>query len=214
MDRNIRNGSRKSRKDFSKKLIPHLGYYIIVTDTKETEHNYLSGLRDSIPTKLQRNLVIKVSKTDTEHLVQEALRISSLHPQYGQPWIIFDRDQVKNFDAIIEKAVSSGIKVGWTNPCIEEWFSAYFGTMPTYADSVACCDGFGSTFKKASGQKYEKSDKSIYNKLNKYGDEVKAIQIANQKLKEQKASCNKKPSEMSPCTTVHILVDEIKSKIK
>ena len=57
--------SRPSEKDFSKKLIPHLGYYIIVTDTKETENNYLSGLRDSIPTELQRNLVIKVSKTDT-----------------------------------------------------------------------------------------------------------------------------------------------------
>lgn len=214
MDRNSRKGLRKPRESFAKKHTPHLGYYIIVTDTKETEHNYLTGLRDSIPQELQRNLVIKISETNTEDLVQEVLRIFSLHPQYGEPWIIFDRDQVKNFDSIIEEASNAGVKVGWTNPCIEEWFSAYFGTMPTYSDSVSCCAGFSNTFKRVTSQKYEKSDKAIYNKLNRYGNEEKAIKLATQKFKEQASDCTKKPSEMCPCTTVHILVEEIKSKMK
>ena len=213
MGSNARNGKRKPRESNTRKLIPHLGYYIIVTDTKETEHNYFSGLKDSIPVELQRNLVIKINEASTDELVQEALKISALHPQYGQPWIIFDRDQVKNFDEIIEKANAAGVKVGWTNPCIEEWFSAYFGTMPTYNDSVACCSGFSSNFLKATGQAYKKSDKAIYNKLNQYGDEANAIKIANRKLKAHISNGIKKPSEMCPCTTVQILIEEIKSKI-
>ena len=214
MARNERTGKRKTREQLSKHRIPRLGYYLIVTDTKETEENYIRGLKNSIPPELQDKLVIKVRKTKTKSLVDEALDFVSLHPQYGEPWIIFDRDQVQDFDTIIEEAENKGIHVGWTNPCIEEWFSAYFGTMPTYSDSVSCCSGFGETFKKASGQKYEKSDKAIYEKLNRFGNEEKAIQIAKQKLNEQKSNCKDKPSEMCPCTTVHILVNEIKSKIK
>lgn len=54
-----RNGKRKTREQLSKRRVPELGYYFIVTDTKETEQNYLLGLRDSIPKELQGKLVIK-----------------------------------------------------------------------------------------------------------------------------------------------------------
>lgn len=36
-----RSGKRKTREQFSKRRIPELGYYFIVTDTKETEQNYM-----------------------------------------------------------------------------------------------------------------------------------------------------------------------------
>jgi hypothetical protein len=85
--------------------------------------------------------------------------------------------------------------------------------MPTYQDSVTCCSGFGTTFEKGTRQKYKKSDRQIYNKLCKYGDERQAITIAKQKLKEQQ-KIKDKPSEMCPATTVHLLVEEIKEKIE
>lgn len=115
-----RNGSRKIRRQLFKQRIPKLGYYFIVTDTKETEQNYMFGLRNSIPPELQGKLVIKVVKTKTKNLVEEALNLASLNPQYGEIWIIFDRDQVQNFDEIISEAITKGINIGWTNPCIEE----------------------------------------------------------------------------------------------
>jgi len=43
-----RSGKRKTREQLSKRRVPELGYYFIVTDTKETEQNYMLGLRDSI----------------------------------------------------------------------------------------------------------------------------------------------------------------------
>lgn len=209
-----RNGNRKTREQLSKRRIPKLGYYFIVTDTKETEQNYMHGLRDSIPQELRGNLVIKVIKTKTKNLVEEALNLASLNPQYGEIWIIFDRDQVQGFDDIISEALSKGINVGWTNPCIEEWFSAYFGTMPTYNNSVACCEGFEQIFERIAQQKYIKSDPAIYAKLNRFGNEKEAIQLATQKKHEHEMNCKGKPSEMCPGTTVHLLVDEIKSKIE
>lgn len=214
MPKDKRNGQRKARSIGSRSNIPDLGYYLIVTDTKETEQNYMFGLRDSIPNVLKRRLIIKVSKTKTDNLVNEALSQAALQPQYGEPWIIFDRDQVKDFDDIIQNAKAAGINAGWSNPCIEIWFNAYFGAMPTYQTSVTCYNSFEETFEKAAKQKYKKSDKQIYYKLCQYGDEVKAIEIAEKKLKQCSQNGMDKPSEMCPATTVHRLVEEIKDKIK
>lgn len=41
-----RNGKRKTRDQLAKRRVPELGYYFIVTDTEETEQNYMYGLRD------------------------------------------------------------------------------------------------------------------------------------------------------------------------
>lgn len=214
MSRHERNGNRKPRERQVNKRVPKLGYYFVVTDTKETEQNYMYGLRDSIPKELQGKLVIKVVKTKTKNLVEEAINLASLNPQYGETWIIFDRDQVQNFDEIIRQANEKGIKVGWTNPCIEAWFSAYFGSMPTYQDSVSCCAGFSRTFEQESRQKYIKSDKAIYEKLNRFGNEATAVDLAQKKFEEHRANCKNRPSEMCPCTTVHWLVSEVKSKVE
>lgn len=126
-----RSSNRKTREQLSKR-IPKLGYYFIVTDTKETEQNYMHGLRDSIPQSMRDNIVIKVVKAKTVDLVDKAVSLAALNPQYSEAWIVFDRDQVKNFDAIIEESLKKGLHVGWSNPCIEIWFHAYFGTMPSF----------------------------------------------------------------------------------
>ncbi len=212
LSRTDRNGKRKPREQLSKR-IPKLGYYFIVTDTKETEQNYMYGLRDSIPPSIQEKLFIKVVKSKTVDLVDKAISLASLNPQYSEVWIVFDRDQVKNFDKIISKAEEKGIKVGWSNPCIEIWFHAYFGSMPTFQTSMQCCQGFEKCFEKKVEQKYMKSDKDVYNKLCKFGDEKKAIKLAEQKLDQQIKNGVELPSKMCPCTTVHMLIDEIKKKI-
>ena len=106
-----RNGKRKTRDQLAKRRVPELGYYFIVTDTEETEQNYMHGLRDSIPKELQDKLVIKVIKTKSNNLVDEARNLASVNPQYGEIWIIFDRDEVKNFDEIIRQATPIQIRI-------------------------------------------------------------------------------------------------------
>jgi len=212
--KNERNGQRKFRTIGSRSKDPDLGYYLIVTDTKETERNYIKGLKESIPEELRRRLVIKVTQTETKDLVNETLNLAALQPQYSEPWIIFDRDQVKNFDDIIKKAENSGIKVAWSNPCIEIWFSTYFNEMPVSQTSTACCSDFSKIFKDKVKQRYLKSDDKIYHKLYKYGNEELAIKLAENKLKEQVRNEVKKYSEMCPATTVHRLIKDIREKIE
>lgn len=205
-------GKRKKRSSAPTR-IPDLGHYYIVTDTKETEKNYIYGLRDSLPSKLQGRIAIEVSQAKTKNLVETCKEKSSLHPQYSQPWIILDRDKVQNFDEIISLAEKYDIAVGWSNPCIETWFSTYFGDMSSCLDSVSCCHNFSQTFEKKTQKEYDKANKQIYEILNRYGDEKQALHRAELRLQEH-LKRNTTPSNMYPCTTVHRLVDEIKEKTK
>lgn len=213
MAKSDRTGKRKPREAFRTR-VPDLGYYFIVTDTKETEKNYFYGLWDSLPKKLQERIVIKVSKAKTKDLVKSCKEQAALEPQYRQPWIVFDRDRVVNFDEIIAQAQKEEVNVGWFNPCIEIWFDAYFGKMHSYNDSVMCCRKFGETYEQKTRQEYHKDNQRIYAILNRFGNEDQAIQIADNRLRGYLRDGIKKPSEMCPGTTVYRLVDEIKEKVK
>ena len=107
MARVDRTGKRKKRETATRR-VPDLGYYIVVTDAKGTEKNYLYGLKESLPEELRGRIVIKVSTAKTDELVESCKSQASLEPQYGEPWIVFDRDRVTRFDEIIQKARKEG----------------------------------------------------------------------------------------------------------
>ena len=213
MAKTDRTGNRKKRESATRRE-PDLGYYIVMTDAKKTERNYLYGLRDSLPNELQGRIVIKVSTAETDELVETCKNQSSLEPQYGEPWIVFDRDRVIRFDEIVQSAYKENIRVGWSNPCIEIWFDAYFGQMHGYQDSTQCTHRFAETYERRTGIEYSKADEHIFNILNRYGNEDNAINVAERRLQAHIKSGVVKPSEMVPATTLHHLVDEIKHKTK
>ncbi len=176
-----RRGARRDRSRNISSRVPELGYYLIITDTRETEKNYFDGLRKTIPENLKNRLVIKVEKSCTVDLIKKCKEILSKEPQYRIPWIVLDRDQVECFDRIIDDAENNGIKVGWSNPCIEIWFYSYFGIMPLYIESTVCCEKFKDKFQAVTKNVYQKSDNEIYYKLNKFGNEESALKIAELK---------------------------------
>ena len=49
-------------------------------------------------------IVRKVEKAKTDELVSSCKEQAALEPQYGEPWIVFDRDRVVRFDEIIKQA--------------------------------------------------------------------------------------------------------------
>lgn len=109
-------------------------------------------------------------------------------------------------------AEKNDINAGWSNPCFEIWMYAYFGEMPAIRESYTCCDRFAEKFEKVTGQKYLKKDRNIYRKLVQYGDEEKAVQVANQCYKKCIDEGKNKPSEMWPVSMVQSLVEEIQRK--
>lgn len=208
-----RAGKRKDRNQRMGQRVPELGYYLIVTDTEETEKNYFEGLRDSIPAELKDRLTIKVEKAKTVELVKKALELVGKESQYRIPWIVFDRDQVKGFDEIIWTAEKNGVHAGWSNPCFEIWMYAYFGEMPAIRESYICCDRFADKFEKVTGQKYRKNDRDVYRKLVQYGDFEQAVVLVERSLKKCVDDGKKLPSEMWPACMVQRLVAEIQKKI-
>ena len=80
-----RAGKRRDRNQRVGTRIPELGYYLIVTDTEETEKNYFEGLRDSIPAELKDRLVIKVEKARTVELVKRVMELTDSESQYRIP---------------------------------------------------------------------------------------------------------------------------------
>lgn len=208
MARSDRNGQRKGRES-RKRRKPDLGYYFVLTDTKATEKNYLMGLHKSLPDDIRKRIVVKVSNSKTSDLVNSCKSMLALEPQYAQPWIVFDRDKVPQFDEIIQEAERKGIDVGWSNPCIEIWFDAYFGHMHAYMDSKQCCNRFAETFERETGREYSKSDEQLYELLNRYGDEEKAIKLAEDRIRSYEDGGISKPSEMCPGTKIYLLVNMI-----
>ena len=214
MAKKDRSGNRKSREKSRRHKVPELGYYLIVTDTEATEKCYFEGLRKSLSKDMQDKLIIRVVETKTKEMINKCLELTAYEAQYRIPWIVFDRDQVSDFDEIIEEAKARGIEVGWSNPCFEIWMYAYFGAMPVIYESWKCCSEFGKIYERKTGQEYDKAKRSMYDKVCKNGDEEAAIKIAEQKFKQCIREGKTKPSEMCPCTTVHKLVREIRQKAK
>ena len=181
MARNDRTGNRKTRDQREKKRLPEMGYYLVVTDTEATERCFFNGLHASLPESVKQKLVIKVVETKTQNLIQKCREMTAYEAQYRIPWIVFDRDQVPNFDEIIKEASESDIHVGWSNPCFEIWMFTYFGSMPAISESWTCCSKFGELYEKRTGQKYSKADADMYQRLTENGDEAAAINLAQRK---------------------------------
>ena len=146
-------GNRKAREQRKQFKTTEPGYYLIGTDAKATERCFFTGLHQALPEDVKNKLVIKVVETKTRTMIDKCLELTAYDAQYRIPWIVFDRDQVQGFDEIIDKAVSKGMQVGWSNPCFKIWMYAYFGSMPAIQNSVTCCFEFGREYETKTRQK-------------------------------------------------------------
>lgn len=211
MSAKSREGRMRKRSERSR-FAPELGYYIIVTDATKTEKHYFEGLRNSLPPDLARKLTIKVhAGVVPEELVSFCLKQVATNPQYAEPWIVIDRDEVARFDDLVAEAQAHDIKVAWSNQCFEAWMSMYFGSIIHEENAQRCTNRFGVIFEKATGSPYRKNDERLYEKLSAYGDEESALRRSEKQLESLSQDC-KQPSAMVPCSTVHELVGEIRSK--
>ena len=85
-DRNVRFATRE----------PVLGYYLIVTDTEETEKNYFEGLKNSIPFEIRDRIVIKVEKAKTTYNLVELLLEFITQLKYSKLKLALPRRQLRS----------------------------------------------------------------------------------------------------------------------
>jgi hypothetical protein len=95
---------KKSRSERKLRSL-RLGGYLIITDTEATEANYFHGLKEKIPSHLKRDLQIKVyNNKELDNIINFASSERNKDSRFRSIWIVFDRDEVKNFD---EKACAN-----------------------------------------------------------------------------------------------------------
>ena len=205
----------EKRRDQRQKRRLRLGGYLIITDAAETEVNYFNGFRSSIPSNLKNDLQFKVfSSKELKTIIDFALSERNKDVRFRNVWIVFDRDEVSNFEGLIDAAKQAQMNAGWSNPCFEIWMSAYFGKMKNVNTSIQCCTEFGRLLLKYTNKKaYKKSDEDIYDVLIRNGNENEAICLAKRRYEAKSTECQR-PSEMTACTTVYQLIEEIKEKMQ
>ncbi len=210
MKRTSRLSEKRSER---KKVLLKSGAYLIVTDAEKTEKNYFEGIKASISDNLKNDLQIKIySNKALSKIIDFAAEQRNKDERFRDIWLVFDRDEVKNFDKLIEEAKEAKMNVGWSNPCFETWLMSYFQLPKNIEESQKCCETFEKIFKENTGKKYKKSEEKIYNILCENGDENRAIERAREKYHQVRKDYSQ-PSKMIGCTIVYKLVEELKKKI-
>ena len=208
-----RTNRLSKKRNERKKILLKSGAYLIITDTEKTEKNYFEGIKNIIPDNLKNDLQIKIySNKALSKIIDFAAEERNKDERFRDIWLVFDRDEVKNFDELIEEAKKSKMNVAWSNLCFEIWLMSYFQLPKNINVSQKCCETFEKIFKENTSKKYKKSEEKIYNILCENGDENRAIERAREKYHQVKKEYSK-PSKMIGCTTVYKLVEELKKKI-
>lgn len=214
-----RREARKQRKyEF---ITPKANSFLIVTEGERTEPLYFNGLKELIREKIGGMVdVIEVPVIDvcgegsstgklleiTEKIVKDANII------YQNIWVVFDKDDFKDFDKAITDGINKGYKMAWSNQSFEYWLYLHF----YYSDSALhrddLCKKLDDIFKAygLGDGTYKKNYEDIYNLVNTYNGVNTAIKNAKRRMASFKNGINK-PSEYDPGTTVYILVEELKT---
>ena len=211
-----RRAARKQRKHEYRK--PKANSFLIVTEGKRTEPLYFKGMQQLIKEKTGGNIevveapVIEIRGEGcgtgklieiTDRLVKEARII------YQNVWVVFDKDDFRDFDQAISTGEEKGNKIAWSNQSFEYWLYLHF----CYSDSALHRDEWRAKLDeifrkyKIGGGKYRKNDTHIY-QLVKDGVDTAIANAEKQMAGYEKSG--KKPSEYDPGTTVYKLVKELK----
>ena len=88
-----------------KKVFLKSGACLCVTDAEKTEKNYFEGIKNIIPDSLKNDLQIKIySNKPLAKIIDFAAEQRNKDERFRDIWLVFDRDEVKNFDKLTEEA--------------------------------------------------------------------------------------------------------------
>lgn len=187
---------------------------LIVTEGKATEPLYFNSLVDYIhihyasDLSFHPNIDVQGKGKSTVNLVNDAIQtMAHSHKLYQQCWVVFDKDEYRDFDEAIKLAKEYDINVAWSNPSFEYWLFLHFGYDEVSRDRHEWQRKLDTVFKNTgfSPSGYEKSS-----------DAIRRLPVTDGLLKTAVKNAEKamahfprdaKASAMDPCTNVHSLID-------
>lgn len=192
-----------------------LDYNLIVTEGTKTEPYYFKALKARISAKESNRiqLDIKGGAGNTTGLLEYAKKLVKRSANgYSHVWLVYDKDDFSddrfNEMEVVCKKLNEESETEyhaiWSNQCIELWFLLHF----MYLDSdLHRSEYYPKLTKELDGNgKYEKNRDDIFEILLPHLDT--AISHARRLDKKNLALT---PSEASPGTKMHIMMEKFKS---
>lgn len=174
---------------------PPIPTVLIVCEGEKTEPQYFQAF------KLSSVKVIGTGK-NTKSLVEEAIRLKNGSEGYDQYWCVFDRDSfpAQNFNVALSKATNAGFQVAYSNEAFEIWYLLHFN----YSDAALARSLYPKKLTECLKRPYRKNDPTIFESLLEH--QPRAIKNASKLLSTYDPH---NPEKDNPCTTVHLLVEEL-----
>ena len=188
--------------------------FLIVCEGEKTEPNYFRAFIE----RLSEVKEIKVTGCgcSTCQLIIEAKKLREKLERermvpFDRVWLVFDKDDFKDFNKAIADAKKEGMNCAWSNQAFELWYVLHFQYLDTGVDRKQYIEMIEDKVRKASKSKtfkYKKNDEGFYQILQEHGDEEQAIKRA-QKLRKIRGE-KKNYATHNPRTEVDLLVDELR----
>ena len=188
--------------------------FLIVCEGEKTEPNYFKAFTERWSEVKEVN--VKGCGCSTCQLINEAKKIQEKleherQVSFDRVWLVFDKDEFKDFNKAIEDAKKEGMNCAWSNQAFELWYVLHFQYLVTGVDRKQYIEMIEDKVRKASKSKkfkYKKNDKDFYQILQEHGDEEQAIKRA-QRLRGIRGE-EKNYAAHNPRTEVDLLVDELR----
>lgn len=186
---------------------------LIVCEGEKTEPNYFESLR--MKYRLSSSIVIKGEGANTQSLVRIAIEESKKLGKgyrFDSVWCVFDKDSFEESACreAFELADSNKINVIFSNEAFEFWYLLHFD----YIDSAMSRGDYGEKLTQRLGEKYEKNDKHILEKIERVNStgQNEAIRNAKRLILSHKSKDDQfNPITHPPYTNVHELVLKLSS---
>jgi hypothetical protein len=188
--------------------------FLIVCEGEKTEPNYFKAFTD----RWSEVKEIKVTGCgcSTCQLIIEAKKIREKLERerpvpFDRVWLVFDKDDFKDFNKAIEDAKKEKMNCAWSNEAFELWYVLHFQYLVTGVDRKQYIEMIEDKVRKASKNKkfkYKKNDVDFYQILQEHGDEEQATKRA-QRLRGIRGE-EKNYAAHNPRTEVDLLVAELR----
>ncbi len=177
--------------------------FLIVCEGSKTEPNYFKRFPVN---KTVLELDVRGLGDNTLSLVQRTYDLIQ-EDNYTQVWCVFDRDSFPagQFNEALELAQRQDIRVAYSNEAFELWYLLHFH----YHNTATSRRLYKEKLTERLGRPYQKDDPDMYYELEDL--QPQAIRFAEKLLKFYGPSHN--PERDNPCTSVHLLVQELNKYI-
>jgi hypothetical protein len=197
---------------------PTLRYYLIVSEGTKTEPLYFEGLKKQLPVEVLDLIAIDIEGIgqNTLQIVERARKLSderakkNFLPPYNEVWAVFDRDSFpsQNFNNAINRADALGIRCAWSNEAFELWYLLHFQFVQNGMSRKQYQAFLERELSKKLGApfSYEKNAATLYELLQKYGNQAQAIVWAK---RLERTFQDRDFATHNPCTMVYGLIESI-----